>query len=104
MSLLTAALDIIEIVKPKYWIIENVIGSIRYFKEYLGEPRQIIGPYVLWGNFPALDVDTSKLTRKKDKDSTPHPLRSNRRAKVCYEVSRSLKQAIEEQKSIIEWI
>ena len=90
----------IKITKPKYWIIENVVGSIRYFKEYLGEPRQIIGPYVLWGNFPTLQVDKSRLDRKQDRDSTPHPLRSNRRAKVSFEVSRALKDAIENQKSI----
>ena len=77
-----------------------MVGSIRYFKEYLGEPRQIIGPYVLWGNFPTLQVDKSRLDRKQDRDSTPHPLRSNRRAKVSFEVSRALKDAIENQKSI----
>lgn len=103
MSLLTTALDIIETVKPKYWVIENVIGSIRYFREFLGEPRQIIGPYVLWGNFPDLNVDKSKLDRKQDRDSTPHPLRANRRAKVSFEVSRALKDAIENQKSILDF-
>ena len=45
MSLLESAMTIINIIKPKYWIVENVVGSIRYFEEYLGEPRQIIGPY-----------------------------------------------------------
>ena len=47
MTLLKKAKEIIDLVKPKYWVIENVVGSIRYFREYLGEPRQIIGPYVL---------------------------------------------------------
>ena len=46
MELLEAALRIIEIVKPKYWVIENVVGSIRYFQEYLGEPRQIFQTYL----------------------------------------------------------
>ena len=103
LSLLLAALDIIETVKPKYWVIENVVGSIRYFKEYLGEPRQIIGPYVLWGNFPMLMVDKSQLDKKKDRNSSPHPLRSNRRAKVSFEVSRALKEALEQQKTITEF-
>lgn len=103
LSLVTAAMDIIERVKPKYWVIENVVGSIRYFKDILGEPRQIIGPYVLWGNFPYLEVDESRLTRKQDKNSAPHPLRSNRRALVDFEVSRALKESIENQKSILEF-
>jgi len=104
MSLLTAALDIIEIVKPKYYIIENVIGSIRYFKEYLGEPRQIIGPYVLWGNFPLLDCKPEMIGSKSSKDvHSSNPLRSNYKAKVDFEISRSLKEAIENQKSILEF-
>lgn len=103
MSLLESTMRIIEIVQPKYWIIENVVGSIRYFAEYLGEPRAIIGPYVLWGNFPALNVDESKLDKKKDRDSTPHPLRSNRRAKVSFELSRALKDALDTQRSILDY-
>lgn len=104
MSLLTCALDIIETVKPKYWVIENVVGSIRYFREFLGEPRQIIGPYVLWGNFPMLNVDKSLIKKKSDKDSGNHdPLRSNKRAIVDYEISKSLKEAIEKQTSILEF-
>ena len=104
MSLLTAALDIIEIVKPKYWIIENVVGSIRYFREFLGEPRQIIGPYVLWGNFPLLNVDNFELRAKSKKDvHSSNPLRANYKAKVDFEISSSLKDAIENQKSIFEY-
>jgi len=77
MGLLEEAIKIIDIAKPKFWVIENVVGSIRYFKDYLGEPRQIIGPYVLWGNFPLLDVDKSELVPKKFKDKhSSHPLRS----------------------------
>ena len=104
LSLLQATLDIINTVKPKFWVIENVVGSIRYFQEFLGEPKQIIGPYVLWGNIPHLAVDESRLTRKQDKNSAPHPLRSNRRALVDFEVSRALKEAIENQKSILDFM
>jgi hypothetical protein len=104
MSLLTTALDIIDYVKPKYWIIENVVGSIRYFRDHLGEPRQIIGPYVLWGNFPLLDIDSSQLESKSKKDvHSSNPLRSNYKAKVDFEISRSLKKAVEEQKSLFEY-
>lgn len=104
MSLLEAAMEIIEIAKPKYWVIENVVGSIRYFAEYLGEPRQIIGPYVLWGNFPFLDVDKTDLESKKSKDvHSSNPLRSNYKAKVDYSISLALKNAIENQKSILEF-
>jgi len=104
MSLLTAALDIIEIVKPKYWVIENVVGSIRYFREFLGEPRQIIGPYVLWGNFPMIDCKPEMIMAKSGKDvHSSNPLRSNYKAKVDFEISSSLKYAIENQKSLFEY-
>lgn len=102
MSLLQAAMDIIETVRPKYWVIENVIGSIRYFAEYLGEPRQIIGPYVLWGNFPK--IYPGKMATKLSKDTHGgDPLRSNKRAKVDLALSTALKIAIEDQTSILEW-
>ena len=104
MSLLEAAMEIIEKVKPKYWVIENVVGSIRYFAEYLGEPRQIIGPYVLWGNFPILDCDSDMIVAKSGKDvHSSNPLRSNYKAKVDIHISRTLKETIESQMSILDY-
>tara|TARA_Y100001973_G_C5188494_1_gene329363 strand:- start:338 stop:967 length:630 start_codon:yes stop_codon:yes gene_type:complete len=104
MSLLETALHIIQTVEPRYWVIENVKGSIRYFKEYLGEPRQIIGPYVLWGNFPLLDVKPEMIIPKSGKDvHSSNPLRSNIRAKVDYAISESLKRGIEYQHSILDY-
>ena len=104
MSLLHATIDIIKTVKPRYWIIENVVGSIRYFAEELGEPRLIIGPYVLWGNFPTFAVDENKLESKASKDKhSANPLRSNYKAKVDFEISQALKYAIENQKSIFSF-
>ena len=104
MTLLTAALDIIERVKPKYWVIENVVGSIRYFEEYLGKPRQIIGPYVLWGYFPYLDVKPEMIRAKSSKDvHSSNPLRSNYKAKVDFAISKALKDAIEQQFSIFDY-
>lgn len=105
LELVEAAIRIIEIVKPKYWVIENVVGAIRYFEPLLGEPKQIIGPYVLWGNFPEIFYDKANLTPKKHKDTgSRDPLRSNRRACVDFEVSRGLKFAIENQKSITDFM
>lgn len=105
MSLFEAAMDIIEKVKPKYWVIENVVGSIRYVEPLLGKPRQIIGPYVLWGNFPFLEVDESALVPKKKKDvHSANPLRSNIKAKVDFAISDALRNAIEQQKSITDFM
>ena len=104
MSLLTSAIEIIETVKPKYWVIENVVGSIRYFKEYLGEPRQIIGPYVLWGNFPFLELWEPLQTKASKDVHSSNPLRANYKAKVDFAISKALKDAIEKQSSIFEYV
>ena len=104
MSLLETAIEIIEIVKPRYWVIENVAGSIRYFRKYLGEPRQIIGPYVLWGNFPLIDAPKDLVKSKKSKDvHSKNPLRANIKAKVDFEISNGLKKAIENQTTIFSF-
>lgn len=103
MSLLEAAIEIIETVKPKYWVIENVVGSIRYFGEFLGEPSQIIGPYVLWGNFPKIDPGTRVQTKASKDVNNRNPLRSNIKAKVDFALSQALKDAIDQQKSILDY-
>lgn len=68
MSIVEACLDIIEHLQPRMWILENVRGAIRYFKDKLGDPLQVCGPFYLWGQFPTLDVpydlDHSKLDNR----------------------------------------
>ena len=72
--------------------------SYAKFKGELPEGTYGAGKVTIW------DKGTFKtLTKKKDKNSAPHPLRSNRRALVDFEVSRSLKDAIENQKSILSY-
>ena len=56
MSILEACIEVIEILKPQYWIIENVRGARKHFQPLLGEARQVLGPFYLWGVFPTLDV------------------------------------------------
>jgi len=105
LTLLKLCKEIIDIVNPKHWCIENVVGAIRYFEPILGPPRQIIGPYVLWGNFPIIDCDTDQIVPKKFKDTNSRdPLRSNRRAKVDFEISKSFKLALDAQLSITDFM
>ena len=102
MSHLEATLGIISILKPKYWIIENVAGAIKHFRDILGEPRQIHGAIVLWGNFPMFEPDVFETKAQKDKRHDP--LRSNIKAKIPIEISSSLLEAIENQHSIFDFI
>lgn len=104
MSLLEASIEIIDILQPRFWSIENVIGSIKYFTPYLGKPKQIIGSYVFWGNFPMLDIDIDSIPRKNTNDKGPsNPLRANYRALIPFQISEAMKNTIESQKTLTYW-
>lgn len=104
---LRAAVRWIKILKPKYWVIENVAGASKIFSKELGvnAPMQIIGPYFLWGNFPWIAMPRS-WNRKEGKTqdwNIGDPLRANKRALVDLEVSKQLRRSIEEQTQLTEW-
>lgn len=103
MDLLEATLDIIRITKPRYWVIENVIGSIKYFEEYGLEARQIHGPHVLYGNFPKFQPGPLPTKASKDKTST-HPLRANHKALVPFALSLELRNAIVAQTTLFDFV
>ena len=95
MELFDASREIIEHVKPTYWIIENVKGASPYFKPEIGPHRQRIGPFFLWGNFPFIDVGPYFKHYKSDNDvHSSNPLRSNIKAKIPFEVSNGLKNSL----------
>jgi len=105
MELVKIALEIIEIVKPRYWIIENVKGSRKHFQKLGLEVNQIIGPYFLYGNFPYLSCLASDLPSKASKDKTSsHPLRSNHKAMIPIELSQSVLEAVKNQRSLWDYI
>lgn len=56
LDVLDACLRIRDHLKPRFWTIENVVGSIPLFSTRLGKPSFRNGPYVFWGNFPAFLV------------------------------------------------
>jgi len=105
MTLLENTINAIEWLQPKYWCIENVIGSTRYFEHYLGKPNMIMGPYVLWGNFPPgvfkLEVSNEKkLAGDKYRHS---PLRSNYRAKIPLWLSEQMLDTLKHQTTFERW-
>jgi len=103
LSLLFEAMRIIDEVQPRYWSIENVRGSIRYFKPYLGEPTLIIGAFVYWGNFPQFSTENIVVKRKQDKDKRHSPLRANHRAHIDLSISQAFLKAMVAQKSILDY-
>ena len=104
MELLEICLELIDVLKPRYWSIENVVGAIKYFEPYLGKHRVKIGSFVFWGNFPYPAVNGYKVPRKNTHDTGPrNPLRANYRAMIPYPISEMFRKAIEEQKALTYW-
>lgn len=100
MNLLEATLDIIQITKPRYWVIENVAGSKKYFEPYGLELNQIHGAHFLYGKFPKFYCPP--LPTKADRDKRHSPLRSNHRAKIPFDLSYALRKAIVDQKTLFD--
>lgn len=104
MSLLEATIDIIDMLQPKYWVIENVRGAVKWFKPYLGEQNKVINHSIfLWGIFPSFEPGSIE-SKFKNEGSSRCPLRANRRALIPFEISNELRRAIENQRSILEWV
>lgn len=100
-DILECGLDIINLLSPRYYIVENVRGAIKYFKEDLGKPRQINDAYVFWGNFPSFVPE--KFPSKANKDKRHSELRANIRGQIPIQLSKALLEAVESQKSIFEF-
>jgi len=91
LDLVLEAKRIIDEVRPKYWVIENVRGSVKYISSVLGPWKAHVGPMFLWGEFPP-DIEWPKVTKYKQRYSgTQKALRS----KVPFEVSEALAVAVE---------
>lgn len=104
MSDILNSIRIIKALQPRYWIIENVSGAIKHFRPLLGDPRQIVGPFVLWGSFPQLSVRDFYHNKSDDEVWSTDPLRSNKRAKWPIELSNALHEAVMEQRQLTEWV
>jgi len=96
-KLVEKAKQIIDLLQPRFWSIENVRGSIKHLRPILGEPTLIVGPYVYWGRFPPVLITAADVPNKSTKDKRHSPLRSNYRALIPIELSRAFKHAIETQ-------
>jgi hypothetical protein len=104
LTLMEAAYDIICRVRPKHWVIENVVGAIEFFTPELGPYTQKVGPFVMWGRFPYIGTPPYWKHSKFENDTwSTDPLRANRRGYVPIEISDGLLQAISMQSSLYDW-
>ena len=99
LSLVTRTIELIERFTPHYWVIENVVGAIKYFRPVLGEPRMILGSVVLWGNFPLFEAQIPP-GHKRIHDNASKKWRSNLRAEIPLEISKALLEVVNVQKSL----
>ncbi len=102
MELVLVTLEIISILQPRWYVIENVIGSISYFKQIGLVPHQIHAACVFYGNFPKFATPSMKTKREKD-SWHGDPLRMNKRALIPFELSEALRVAILNQKSLFDF-
>ena len=104
LSILKCCVEIIEILKPRYYVIENVAGAIKFFKPNLGAFNQKIGPFFLWGKFPHIIIPGDFKHSKVDGDVwSDNPLRANIRGKIPFQMSASLRKAMISQKTIMDY-
>jgi hypothetical protein len=104
LDLLKCGLRIIELLNPKWFIIENVGGAVKWFEPLMGPPRQIVGPFYLWGRFPDLVMPEGFVHRKSDGEKwSSDPLRANYRGKWPIELSKALLDGIENQKTLFDF-
>lgn len=95
LTLVKRCRDIVEILQPQAWVLENVVGSIRHLDGILGLPNVIIGgKYVLWGKFPKFTANISHHSKMENDSWSTDPLRPQKRAYVPWAISEALRQTL----------
>jgi len=101
LQLVQAAVDIIELFRPRCHVIENTKSGAQWITPLLGPPRQIVGPFYLWGDFsfiPDVEIDPE---HKALMDPGPNnPLRAAMRARIPYVLSNALMRTLEAQRTL----
>lgn len=106
MRLVQAAMEIIDFLDPKWWVLENVIGAKKYFEFKETTSFQQIGPFCLWKSpsVPHITLPYEFEHLKKDNDTwSTDPLRANKKAMVPFEISFGLLGALTEQRTLEGW-
>jgi hypothetical protein len=102
LELVEEAIRVIRSARPRFWVIENVRGSVRFLRPILGRPV-CRSPQYLWGEFPILyqtgmnvGKNNGRLPVGKGKETLPPgPMRPAIRSKIPLVLSMSLCLAME---------
>lgn len=87
LSLFKRCFDIVLELRPKFWVIENVIGAQKYF----GRALFHLGPFYFWGWIPRIESSSNHYFKSK---LFPSEDRASLRAKIPYEVSKKIISSI----------
>ena len=93
LELWQAAEAAIELLRPRYWIIENVRGAVRFH----GPATYRFGPYHLWTNIPFMVQPSWTHVPKYSLCSGDDPLHSAKRGYIPYAISDAVRLSIEAQ-------
>jgi site-specific DNA-cytosine methylase len=91
MSCVLATKRIIEEINPKWWIVENVQGARKYFKDIFGNPVKRCGSRYLWGDFPICDPAPAFGKWKLP----PSPDRAALRSIIPIQISKAVRMSCE---------
>jgi len=102
--LVKEAKRVIEEVQPRFWVLENVKGSLKHIYPILGVPRMRYGPWQLWGNFPRFLMPISNMKKWEgsgegswlDRPVRFNPLASWLKAKIPIGLSETIAKACKE--------
>ncbi len=95
LSIVLGCKRFIDQVNPRYWVIENVKGALKWFEPILGKPSYVCNPYYLWGFFP--DISHVRVSSNKERLSST---RSAERALIPYRLGEALAIAIEQSQQL----
>ena len=101
LSQLTAIKHIVEVLKPKVWIVENVKGGLEFINPILGPPATFRNPIFLWGDFPLFRIPKNQ---NKKTDLGPTGMRYWMRSKIDIGLSRNMKRAFENQTTLLDYL
>jgi len=86
MTLVEAFHKVVENLNPKWWVLENVQGAVKY----MGKPQFISGPVRLWGVFPPVSCKVANW-----KEKLWGGTHQAERAKMPYNLSKAVAIACE---------
>lgn len=89
ISIYQSCMRLVNLMQPRFWIIENVRGAVPYFTITNVVARR--GPFYLWGYFPPLPQFKLEY-KKKDLTSGRNP---ELRALIPYQLSDIIRMTIE---------